>query len=156
ICTPHTQTSSNQSMPGEIYTGTGAVADWRYEIVNLDDYIGQPNVKLKWMFHSNGGLNMQGFNMDDVMVNKLSNILSAVNSIPTSTMFIYPNPANNELSISDNEIMKYTIYSLDGKKHLQGTTANKIDLKNISNGFYMLRLTNATLEEKVMKFSIIK
>lgn len=79
-----------------------------------------------------------------------------INTIDTSAMSdiiidfkakikTYPNPSTNYIGLSGlSESENYVIYSLQGKEILRGTIAkeNKIDVRFLSNGMYLLKLEN--------------
>ena len=54
---------------------------------------------------------------------------------------VYPNPTSSLLNITSNdEIKSMTIYSLDGKLILD-TKENKVDVSNLQNGLYIIKVT---------------
>ncbi|HBK72291.1 MAG TPA: hypothetical protein DDZ39_11670 [Flavobacteriaceae bacterium] len=71
---------------------------------------------------------------------------------------VYPNPVKNELTIGLNsfsENSNATIYSITGKKiltlNLTDNTTNKIDVKHLSSGLYLLKI-NSTTRSETIKF----
>jgi hypothetical protein len=67
---------------------------------------------------------------------------------------IYPNPANNTVSISGvNEIQKITVFSLLGKKEVEVSNKNIIDISQLSNGIYFIQIekNNRTYLKKFIK-----
>jgi len=69
---------------------------------------------------------------------------------------VYPNPVENELTIdmtSFSENSKATIYSITGKKiltlNLTDNTTNKIDVKSLSTGLYLLKINSTTTAETI-------
>lgn len=70
--------------------------------------------------------------------------LSIINTEKVSAK-IYPNPSHNYLKVSGlTEVTGYTIYNILGKQLASGITANNqnINIQNLSNGIYLLKLTN--------------
>jgi hypothetical protein len=67
---------------------------------------------------------------------------------------IYPNPANNTVSISGvDEIQKITIFSLLGKKEVEVSNKNFINVSQLSNGIYFIQIekNNRTYLKKFLK-----
>jgi len=55
----------------------------------------------------------------------------------------YPNPAKEFLTINGlSEITSYSITDINGKLIQNGTTSDKINIKNITKGFYLLSIGN--------------
>ncbi len=81
------------------------------------------------------------------------------NEISNTDVSIYPNPTNDMLNIildTTNELVKYTVLTIDGKIVVEGkTTENtiKIDLQNNSNGIYILKING---ENTNKTFKVIK
>jgi hypothetical protein len=82
--------------------------------------------------------------------------VAIVNQTKNNTISVYPNPATNVITISSNKnVDNYTaiICDVTGKKvHQTKLTKNTIDIKNLLNGFYLLKLTHAKNEELNFKF----
>src|SRR5690606_24072405 len=68
---------------------------------------------------------------------------------------LYPNPTNGILYIeTSQEIQSYEVYNLIGQRLLSGSFTGSIDMKDISKGTYIIRLTTPNGEvftEKVIK-----
>lgn len=68
-----------------------------------------------------------------------------------STFQVSPNPTKDILYISNNAISNYKIYDLNGKMIQEGEILkNSINIKNISNGTYILQIGNKS--KKIIKF----
>lgn len=140
LCSRNTQPSADQTVVGEVYTG--AVSDWKYEILNLDDYLGQSNVYLQWTFHSDAGLNMRGFNMDDLVVQKLSTNPMQLSNNESTTPTIFPIPSTDAISISGIQDCSFHLTDLTGHVLVQGRYTSPVDVRQLSNGMYLLHLEN--------------
>jgi hypothetical protein len=71
--------------------------------------------------------------------------LSTVNDIFSSKVRIYPNPANELVTISSSlEINKVEVYSLIGKKVITDSNLNNnnLDVSSLAKGVYMMKLTS--------------
>jgi hypothetical protein len=68
---------------------------------------------------------------------------------------LYPNPTSGLLYIeTSQEIQSYEVYNLIGQQLLKGSFTDSIDMKDISKGTYIIRLTTPNGEvitEKVIK-----
>src|SRR5690606_34669049 len=68
---------------------------------------------------------------------------------------LYPNPTNGLLYIeTSQEIQSYEVYNLIGQRLLSGSSTDSIDMREVSKGTYIIRLTTPTGEvftEKVIK-----
>src|SRR5690606_13776814 len=68
---------------------------------------------------------------------------------------LYPNPTNGLLYIeTSQEIQSYEVYNLIGQRLLSGSSTGSIDMKDISKGTYIIKLTTPTgavFTEKVIK-----
>ena len=75
----------------------------------------------------------------------------------TENLSVYPNPTTSILNFklkNKATILKTTVYTLVGQEVLQSTTGkNKIDLKNLSQGIYILKVvsSNGTYTKNIIK-----
>lgn len=80
----------------------------------------------------------------------------SLKSIETQHQFsIFPNPVDNVLNInSKNEVIKYSIYDLNGKliNDLQISSSNKIDVSKLNPGIYFLKLVSENNQTHTLKF----
>ena len=68
-------------------------------------------------------------------------ILSLHNVNLFNQLSIYPNPANNTISVSGIDgIEKITIFSLIGKKEIEVSNNNFVNVSQLSNGFYFIKI----------------
>ncbi len=68
--------------------------------------------------------------------------------------FVYPNPTNDILNITNlHQISTYQIYQLDGKLITQGNNF-PIDISKFTNGIYFLKIAtknNQIINQKILK-----
>ena len=74
-------------------------------------------------------------------------------NLTVSNIFVYPNPTANLIYIQADNISKAELFDLMGRK-VKATDQNQIDLSNISNGSFILKVT--TENNKTQSFKIIK
>jgi len=69
-------------------------------------------------------------------------ILTGIKSIEEEVNFdLYPNPVNDQLFIKNNtKTIPFAIYDLSGKEILNGKVNNYIDVSDLSEGMYFIRL----------------
>ncbi|HPQ08850.1 MAG TPA: T9SS type A sorting domain-containing protein [Bacteroidia bacterium] len=83
------------------------------------------------------------------VMDKLTEIFS--NEKLLQKINIFPNPANSEIYISNDnlfESLKYNIYDLTGKIILNGTVENNtLHVNDLSNGVYLLKLSSNSQSE---------
>ncbi|AUP77457.1 T9SS type A sorting domain-containing protein [Flavivirga eckloniae] len=80
-----------------------------------------------------------------------TSVLSDNNIDSKAKIKVYPNPSTNFIRLSsETELKGYAIYTMLGREVLKGTTVNKnkIDIKSLSKGIYLLKLENL----EVIKF----
>jgi len=59
-----------------------------------------------------------------------------------SALTIYPNPAQNTLYVSGNNLANITIFSVDGKQVLADLHTSKIDISSLAAGLYFVHITD--------------
>ena len=88
--------SSNQPEDEPLYDG--AQTSWVLEEINLSDYIGETDLRLRFYFESDGGVVDDGYFFDDFTI-----YTNAVNNLDitdeTISFSVYPNPATDNLNI---------------------------------------------------------
>jgi hypothetical protein len=88
---------------------------------------------------------MQGYNMDDVVINKIVKTGLGTSSVYNENIHsIYPNPAADELNIllNSKEGNQMIIYSLEGKVCMTSmlTDINTINISQLQNGIYWVEI----------------
>jgi hypothetical protein len=74
----------------------------------------------------------------------VSNLLLDTNDvfIKDSTLLLYPNPANDIVSFSDNSIKNIAVYDINGHKILSTTNSNSFSVKTLAQGIYIVKGTS--------------
>ena len=60
-------------------------------------------------------------------------------------MVVYPNPAQDEMTLSLEGLRRYEIVNMDGKTIMQGTANGKrhtIDVSGLASGMYLVKAYN--------------
>ena len=86
--------------------------------------------------------------------NGIAPLVTGIVSLPEMMMTVYPNPNNGifKISVSNSQVVKYSVFNLDGKlvQQKQVTDASfEVDLSNESQGIYFLKLENNHLVKTV-------
>lgn len=80
---------------------------------------------------------------------------TGINETTAGVVRVYPNPASNLLFVESNEPLHGSICSIEGKTLLETQDAKRIDISQLANGVYFLRLFNSAgeqvLVQKVLK-----
>ena len=65
----------------------------------------------------------------------------AIEDVNDDMLNVYPNPTSAQININSTEALKnVSIYSLTGQQVLNAGNANTIDLGNLNNGTYVVRI----------------
>ena len=94
-------------------------------------------------------------------VESLQNILSVVDLEPTGDLKIFPNPATTAITVLNQRYphLSYEFYSLIGQKLQAGdlsNTMNTISVAHLSEGVYMLKLTDGDTQDTMTKKIVVK
>jgi len=142
-------TNLTTTSPVETAFSPTDLSQWREETIVLTGgggFAGQPNVKFKFQFYSNGGNNIY---IDDLNIDYLNASIEEV--IPMLNLKIYPNPASDvaALSFTTNTVEQTTIrcldltgrciFETDAGELLPGSHQMNLDISNIqSGGIYII------------------
>jgi hypothetical protein len=81
------------------------------------------------------------------------NLNVSIDDFSNDQIKIYPNPTSDYLNIQgmpDNCIIE--IYTMTGKLVKQGQNINSLDVRNLENGAYFVRITSNKQSAKILKF----
>ena len=128
--------------------------DWRREWVDLSAYASNTSAIIKFSYISaQGGLIF----LDNIA---FSNETSGIKGIEMGEIVVFPNPANDNLTIhsGDCQLKSINLFDISGKKVMSSENINGsssiLNVTGISNGFYMLELTTSSGKRIVKKVSI--
>ena len=74
-----------------------------------------------------------------VYVNVLHNTTSGINQLANNNIKIYPNPANNKITIDANDILDVKLFDVLGKQ-ITATKTNDVDVSNLNEGVYFIQV----------------
>jgi hypothetical protein len=84
---------------------------------------------------------------------------SGIISPTFANILIYPNPAQNEINVEGSEVLKVSIYSMNGaivKDSDQYALNHKINLEDLASGTYFLSIETILGQKKINKIEINK
>ena len=120
---------------------TPTPTEWRTEIVDLNAYIGQGNVLIRFEFYGDAGNNIH---VDDI--NILDAITGIDNTADESAVSVFPNPANESVHLNIpvlKENVSVSIFGVAGnmmKELPVNSPSMDIDLSELSPGIYFYRV----------------
>nr|NQU90574.1 T9SS type A sorting domain-containing protein [Bacteroidota bacterium] len=94
------------------------------------------------------------WNIDDVWVVEQNPVTSVSDVEPENQIFVYPNPAKDVLSISNNRNSSISVYNLSGQlmmKEVAVYATFRLDISNFESGIYIVKVLDekATFTSKV-------
>lgn len=159
LCGKYTNKGTGDQQLGEpLYDGS--MSTWVLEEINLNNYIGQ-TIQLRLQFRSDAGVNLDGFYMDDLVVEIINPAgVNETGFLPASVQ-VWPNPAHNEINIfnSSTTVLQLTLTDVCGKvirtQQLQ-KERNTLDVSQLENGYYFFCFTNDQGQTFTQKVNIIR
>jgi carboxypeptidase T len=115
--------------------------DWVFEEISLADYLGE-TIQVKFRFEADQNNTRKGFHFDDFRIIGLVPQQVSSESITNAEFSVYPNPAQDVLSIQTEIPTKGTfrIFTMDGKKLLETKIADgqeSISISTLKTGLYL-------------------
>jgi len=125
----------------------GVQNEWILEQIDLSAYLGQ-TIKIRFQLVSDSSTTRDGFYFDDFKVSTIDQNSLSLSSFDNIQAAIYPNPTKDVVTIvlptAENTFI--SIYSMNGQlvKQLETSLSyTDIDLKELSQGIYILKLQTA-------------
>jgi len=165
LCGKYT-TTGNYYLAADEPIWDGTQSEWVEEEIDLGMFAGQ-QIKLQFEFFSDGFVNGEGFYFDDFRVfsdieleepidttiNDTTSIATNLALINNQQLSVYPNPANNSVSLITTSVANPSILITDISGRLIATFNNnyqKINTQNWAEGIYYIQLKNndKTVETK--------
>ena len=150
LCGKYTNTGTAYQDPGHpVYDGIKAA--WINEEIDLSTYSGQ-SMKLRYYFKSDGGTNMDGIYIENVLIEKITAInTTSATEDDLDVLTVFPNPIKDILSIKgleNNNQNNFSIEIIDvtGKK-IANVNPNELIGGNgirwcYGNGFYLIKISD--------------
>lgn len=122
------------------------VVDWTPVEYDLSAYAGQ-QIYIGIQCISN---DVFFFMVDDLEID----YLSQVESNDIKSISVYPNPANNVITVDNAENMSISIYNMVGQSIINienADTKQRIDISDLSNGTYLIKVNSEVIKINVLK-----
>lgn len=139
-------TDPNTFGTNPVYTGV-PTGEYTKQSVSLENFAGQT---IYVAFRHHDCTDMFRLNIDDIHV---GNTLGIENAENEANVAIYPNPVRNMLNIEGNNVKNVEVIDMDGRVVLTNDRAGQIDMSNLSDGVYMVRVMseNGVSTKKIVK-----
>ena len=130
--------------------------------MDLSGYLGENNVQFKFRLVSDLGVTEDGYYFDDFAIYTDANDNAGVDELSQNDVLVYPNPANNELSISLNDLVqmdKITITNELGQLVMTIYPKNpliSINIAHLSEGLYFINAQSADKGRITKRFVILR
>lgn len=138
--------------------------DWIVEEIDLSDYNGQ-FVNLRLMFVSDGGVELDGFYIDDIILENENLVMTGTEELLDVNLFsVYPSLNNGTFDVKvDPKIIgggsQIEIYNIDGKlltKREVRTEIESITLDGVNKGIFIVKLIDREGRSSSRKINIIR
>jgi hypothetical protein len=157
---PGVQNAEDSQPVGEpLYDGVQS--SWVIEEFDLSDYLGESDVRFRFLLASDGFVHDEGFYFDNFEVRYDPETVNTL-EFPTISLHLYPNPANDEVHVQFSHMMNsgsIEIRDVSGKliKTIALNQPNdkiKISVNDLSNGVYLLQLKGEAEISEVVRFVV--
>jgi len=148
MCGNYTNPAVPDQLSDESPLYDGFQSEWVEETICLNDFVGNENVFIKYLFVSDQGLREDGFYFDDLVVDIYKGITKTSDVINLSNVRIAPNPSRDIIQVSINNFSNavdftFDIISLSGQVIRYGSLNDVntvIDVESINSGAYYIRV----------------
>lgn len=139
-------TDPNTFGTNPVYSGE-PTGQYTKQSVSLENFAGQT---IYVAFRHHDCTDQFRLNIDDIHV---GNTLGIENAENEANVAIYPNPVRNMLNIEGNNVKNVEVIDMDGRVVLTNDRAGQIDMSNLSDGVYMVRVMseNGVSTKKIVK-----
>ena len=127
---------------------------WRTEYIDITSYAGN-DVLVKFESYNKKGNHLY---IDNIWVYEGNEPLGINESVTTNQISIYPNPANEVITVNvaNESLSRIEIYDITGKLVLTQTTTQQettIDIKDLNSGMYLINIISedAKYSERIIK-----
>jgi len=141
----------------------GLQSDWALEEINLSEYLGE-KINMRFILQSDAYVNDDGFYFDDFKILYDKDSTQGVNTFSNEEFKLFPNPANDHVTISFNQYIEggeVSICNATGQKVYSKTiqsSTNKIELNvfDLDQGVYFVRIKQQNVISQPKRFVIVK
>ncbi len=140
-------------------TGRAAGDSWDFvsvDEIDMSEFDGQEEVYIAFKYTSTVDGGAATWEVDNVVVTG-DETISVEENMLSSTLNLYPNPSNGQITIASDNISdaEYKVYSITGEMVSQGVlknSHNSVDLSNLQGGVYTIHIqeNNTTAVKRVV------
>lgn len=80
--------------------------------------------------------------LDDLEITITEGTTLSSQDFKAKALNIFPNPVNNVLNFSDNDVKTASVFNLLGQKIMERSVTNKLNVESLTKGVYLLQLKN--------------
>jgi len=108
---------------------------------------------VRYVTPANGYLNVAEIEFYGTSKSAVKGATTGTNSVFSSNMIVYPNPATNRIYFSEN-VSEAGLFSFQGQQILSACHVNSLDVNFLSKGLYIVRIVTADGTQKSTKLEI--
>jgi carboxypeptidase T len=142
LCGKYTKPAFIKDLIGEPILD-GVQDNWVREVMYLDDFENKDSVYIEIEVVADDFLEKDGIYIDEIKVvsyDKLDTVSVAANDIEEKLNYVWPNPSNGLVHISEPGLKNIEVINMQGQRVFMAKdyTADDLDLTSLPNGFYSL------------------
>jgi carboxypeptidase T len=162
LCGKYTnQGGANQDFDNPLYDNFQT--DWVFEEIDLDDYLGESDVRFKFHFIADGGVTEEGFYFDDFSLSTdADESTESITEIADLDVLIYPNPTSSQITIAIEQIGEVAELEITNNlgqvisTQVPNGTNTKISTSNLAEGVYFVNIITNDGEKVTKRFTVIR
>ncbi len=157
-CGLHTTLGTpDQDYQKPLYDG---VSDWVLERISLDDYVGESDLKFRFVLHTDQFVTEDGFYFDDFILQSNSSyslVSSAFHKANYDQLQVYPNPSDGSVFFLwdtkqySTSTLSFKLHNILGQniwqKEVENTGQLDVDFTFLSKGTYTIQVLNNNTQE---------
>ena len=155
--------NSENSQPVDEPIYDGIQSSWVVEEFDLEDYIGETDVRFRFLLGSDGFVHDEGFYFDNFEVRYDPETVHTTSPYKIS-LHVYPNPAQNEIKVQLStmiepgslEIRDHSGKLIQSMPIQQTTDKFNVSIGDLSNGIYMMQYKGASELSQVVRFVVAR
>lgn len=124
----------------------GTQSNWVLEEISLSDYIGQ-TIQVRFILESDNGVRQDGFYFDDFSV-YIQDATWGLNEIKNAQVNVFPNPTNNEATISVSSIIE------KGEVRIVNQMGQVVEVIEVNEKTQNIHVSTATLADGIYMITI--
>lgn len=121
-----------------VHAGTVDQASWAKKSYSLAGFAGQ---EIYIAFRHHNIHDMYWMLIDDIAVT--AGNTASISEVENANVVLYPNPVTNILNIEAQDIQEVSVMDVNGRTVMTLQNTNRIDMSNLANGVYFLRVITA-------------